>query len=486
MPLIEMRFPPPGTLLTPIFPAPTNARTFVILRLLGVLAGAVAKAVDGRMPADQETIRYTGVYGRTPGRRTSCVRCSAAVQAAGTTPTARTPSMSCPIRGTCRRSSASRGSRSWSSGWDWPSTPGAPAAVAAGSATKSTSGCCATPISCRSRTARSCPAGAFEVGAPGKPFSVTIDPGGPAEREVDALADGEPVRAGEVIRIRTTGGGGWGDPLDRPYQEVLRDVQWCKVSIRGRQGLRRRRHRAEDRRGHRGRGRERRLRVSRGGRPAPATSRSSTADPGTPGCPAGWRRDGRLGLTRSTGSIDQHRPRRLRDRARHRGSAVDAVVGTLPGAFGGEQRVFLEGPSLPVRAGTSRRRAHATVETDSCAARRSRTARTGTARQGAIRRHSPRRRGKCRKAGTSTDPPYACATSRSAGAGPPLRARAARGPTGRRMGGRLASPSQPGIQVVHVHDGRVEERCQPVGEHRLARSAATVDGQHPGRACPGR
>ena len=39
MPLIEMRFPPPGTLLTPVFPAPTNARTFVILRLLGVLAG---------------------------------------------------------------------------------------------------------------------------------------------------------------------------------------------------------------------------------------------------------------------------------------------------------------------------------------------------------------------------------------------------------------------------------------------------------------
>lgn len=62
-----MRFPPPGTLLTPVFPAPTNARTFVILRLLGVLAGVVAKAVDGRMPADQETIRYTGVYGEDLG-----------------------------------------------------------------------------------------------------------------------------------------------------------------------------------------------------------------------------------------------------------------------------------------------------------------------------------------------------------------------------------------------------------------------------------
>src|SRR5262249_4288055 len=61
--LIEMRFPPPGPLLTPVFPAPTNAGTFVILRLLGVFAGVLAKAVGGRMPADQETIRYTGVYG---------------------------------------------------------------------------------------------------------------------------------------------------------------------------------------------------------------------------------------------------------------------------------------------------------------------------------------------------------------------------------------------------------------------------------------
>jgi N-methylhydantoinase B len=70
-------------------------------------------------------------------------------------------------------------------------------------------------------------------GRAGRPFSVVIDPGGPAEREVDALADGEPVRAGEVIRIRTTGGGGWGDPLERPYDEVLRDVRWRKVSIEG-------------------------------------------------------------------------------------------------------------------------------------------------------------------------------------------------------------------------------------------------------------
>jgi N-methylhydantoinase B len=47
---------------------------------------------------------------------------------------------------------------------------------------------------------------------------------------VDALADAEPVTAGEVIRIRTTGGGGWGDPFERDPELVVRDVVWRKVS----------------------------------------------------------------------------------------------------------------------------------------------------------------------------------------------------------------------------------------------------------------
>jgi N-methylhydantoinase B len=70
-------------------------------------------------------------------------------------------------------------------------------------------------------------------GRAGRPFEVTIDPDGGDERRVDALAEAEPVRAGEVIRIRTTGGGGWGDPVERPVDEVARDVRWGKVSVTG-------------------------------------------------------------------------------------------------------------------------------------------------------------------------------------------------------------------------------------------------------------
>ena len=66
--IFDVVFPPKGTLITPEWPAATNARSFVamrccLLRCLGLLAGVVAQAVDGRMPADQETIRYTGFFG---------------------------------------------------------------------------------------------------------------------------------------------------------------------------------------------------------------------------------------------------------------------------------------------------------------------------------------------------------------------------------------------------------------------------------------
>jgi len=231
VPLIEMRFPEPGTLLTPIFPAPTNARTFVILRLLGVLAGVVAKAVDGRMPADQETIRYTGVYGEDLDGRPYLMR---EVLGGGS------------------------GGRYYADGEDTihvvPDSRNLPTeftesrfpfrvesltlAVDSGGAGQFRGGLGyekhirmlkdAHFMSIADRSILAC--WGVKGGQAGKPFQVTIDPGGPNEREVDALADAEPVKAGEVIRIRTTGGGGWGNPLERDPALVVRDVVWRKVS----------------------------------------------------------------------------------------------------------------------------------------------------------------------------------------------------------------------------------------------------------------
>jgi N-methylhydantoinase B len=234
VPLIEMRFPPPGTLLTPVFPAPTNARTFVILRLLGVLAGVIAKAVDGRMPADQETIRYTGVYGLDRDGEPYLMR---EVLGGGS------------------------GGRYYADGEDTihvvPDSRNLPTeftesrfpflverlglAVDSGGPGLYRGGLGyekhirmlrdAHFMSIADRSILSC--WGVKGGKAGRAFQVTIDPGGPEERDVDALADAEPVRAGQVIRIRTTGGGGWGDPLQRPVDAVVRDVEWGKVSVGG-------------------------------------------------------------------------------------------------------------------------------------------------------------------------------------------------------------------------------------------------------------
>jgi N-methylhydantoinase B len=234
VPLLELRFPPPGTLLTPVFPAPTNARTFVILRLLGVLAGTLAKAVDGRMPADQETIRYTGVYGTDADGEPYLMRevlgggSGGRFYADGEDTIHVVPdSRNIPVEFAEAR---------------WPFVverlglavdSGGPGRYRGGLGydkhIRMLRDAHFMSIADRSRLACWGVAG----GRAGRPFRVVIEPGGPHEREVDALADAEPVRAGEVIRIRTTGGGGWGDPLTRPYPEVLRDVLWGKVSVSG-------------------------------------------------------------------------------------------------------------------------------------------------------------------------------------------------------------------------------------------------------------
>jgi N-methylhydantoinase B len=229
--LIDIRFPPPGTLVTPEFPAPTNARTFVILRLLGVLAGVIAKAVDGYMPADQETIRYTGISGHDAEGRWYLNR---------------------EILG------GGSGGRYYADGSDTihvvPESRNLPVefvetrfpvrvealalATDSGGAGAFRGGLGyrkeirvlndASFMSVADRSILSC--WGVRGGRAGTPFRVTIDPGGPAERVMPGLCDWEPVAAGEVIRIETTGGGGWGDPLERDPGRVAADVIQGKVS----------------------------------------------------------------------------------------------------------------------------------------------------------------------------------------------------------------------------------------------------------------
>ncbi|HEX2317005.1 MAG TPA: hydantoinase B/oxoprolinase family protein [Thermomonospora sp.] len=228
VPLIEMRFPEKGTLLTPIFPAPTNARTFVILRLLGVLAGVLAKATGGRMPADQETIRYTGVYGEDESgpylMREVLGGGSGGRYYADREDTIHVvpDSRNIPVEFAESRwpfvverlglavDSGGPGERRGGLGYDKHIRMLRDAHF----------------MSIADRSLLAC--WGVNGGRAGRPFRVEID-----GRELPGLVDDEPVRAGQVIRIRTTGGGGWGDPLRRDPLAVARDVRDGKVSPGG-------------------------------------------------------------------------------------------------------------------------------------------------------------------------------------------------------------------------------------------------------------
>ncbi len=228
--VFDVVFPPKGTLITPEWPAATNARSFVLLRCLGLLAGVVAQAVDGRMPADQETIRYTGFYG---------------------TDQAGKPFLSREVLG------GGSGGRYYADGNDAihivPDSRNQPAEFTetrfpllveklalrtdSGGAGKRRGGLgydkhYRALVDCRTIvTADRVRLGCYGVngGKAGLPFCVTIDIDG-TPRDLGGLVDGEPVLAGQIMRVRTTGGGGWGDPLEREPELVEADVIDGKVS----------------------------------------------------------------------------------------------------------------------------------------------------------------------------------------------------------------------------------------------------------------
>jgi len=228
--VFKIVFPPKGTLITPEWPAATNARSFVLLRCLGLLAGVVAQAVDGRMPADQETIRYTGFFGNDENGK---------------------PFLSREVLG------GGSGGRYYADGNDAihivPDSRNQPAEFTetrfpllveklalrtdSGGAGKRRGGQgyekhYRALVDCRTIvTADRVRLGCYGLngGKAGQPFCVTVDAQG-AARDLGGLVDGEPVMRGQVVRVVTTGGGGWGDPLAREPELVLKDAIEGRVS----------------------------------------------------------------------------------------------------------------------------------------------------------------------------------------------------------------------------------------------------------------
>ena len=60
---------------------------------------------------------------------------------------------------------------------------------------------------------------------------VVMNPGTTDEKEIRPFSDDNLWHSGDLVRIHTAGGGGWGDPLERAADQVLDDVLDGFVSI---------------------------------------------------------------------------------------------------------------------------------------------------------------------------------------------------------------------------------------------------------------
>ncbi len=230
--VIEMKFPEKGTLVTPNFGKPTGMRFFILLRSLGVFAACLSKATGGRMPADHETIRIWGLHGGTTGSDFFLFREVLGGGGPG---------------------------RPWADGSDVvhvvPNSRNLPAEfsetrypVLIEKLALATDSCGAglrrggcgydkqvrvLDDSMLLSNADRALLNTYGVngGLHGATYGINVVDDQGAELPVAGMADNIPVTAGSVVHIVTTGGGGWGDPLEREAEWVRYDVECGLVSV---------------------------------------------------------------------------------------------------------------------------------------------------------------------------------------------------------------------------------------------------------------
>lgn len=228
--VIDVVFPQKGTLITPTFGKPTGMRFFLMLRSLGIFAACLSKATDGRMPADHETIR---IWGLTGGRNRDDFFLFREVLGGGgpgrpwadgsdvvhIVPNSRNlPAEFSETRYpimveqlALKVDSGGAGFRRGGFGYD-KKIRALDECKLISNADRSILGCYGV-----------------NGGKIGQNYQVSVIEGG-AEKVYPGMSDTVVVEPGTSVRVVTTGGGGWGDPLAREADKVLYDLQCGLIS----------------------------------------------------------------------------------------------------------------------------------------------------------------------------------------------------------------------------------------------------------------
>jgi N-methylhydantoinase B len=229
--VVEVVFPPKGTLITPNFGKPTGMRFFLMLRSLGVFAACLSKATGGKMPADHETIRIWGLTGgRTsrdfylfrevlgggsPGRPWADGSDVVHIVPNSKNLPAEFSETRYPImieQLGLKQDSGGAGFRRGGLGYDKRIRTFGDSRLIS-NADRSLLGCYGV-----------------NGGKAGLNYQVSVIDETGKETVYPGMSDTVTVKSGSVVRIVTTGGGGWGDPLRREVDKVVYDVHCGLVS----------------------------------------------------------------------------------------------------------------------------------------------------------------------------------------------------------------------------------------------------------------
>ncbi|KQZ29478.1 hydantoinase [Mesorhizobium sp. Root552] len=230
--VIDVVFPEKGTLITPTFGKPTGMRFFLMLRSLGVFAACLSKATDGRMPADHETIRIWGLTGGKnrddfflfrevlggggPGRPWADGSDVVHIVPNSRNLPAEFSETRYPImveQLALKEDSGGAGFRRGGFGYD-KKIRALDECRLISNADRSVLGCYGV-----------------NGGKTGQNYQISVIENG-SETIYPGMSDTVVVRPGASVRVVTTGGGGWGDPLAREADKVVYDLQCGLISER--------------------------------------------------------------------------------------------------------------------------------------------------------------------------------------------------------------------------------------------------------------
>jgi N-methylhydantoinase B len=229
--IIDVVFPAKGTLITPNFGKPTGMRFFLMLRSLGVFTACLSKATGGKMPADHETIRIWGLTGGStqndfylfrevlgggsPGRPWADGSDVVHIVPNSKNLPAEFSETRYPIlveQLALKEDSGGAGFRRGGFGYD--------------KIIRALGDC--RLISNADRSMLGCYG--VNGGRAGLNYQVSVIDKKGKETVHPGMSDTVTVKAGTSVRVVTTGGGGWGDPLKREIDKVVYDVQCGLVS----------------------------------------------------------------------------------------------------------------------------------------------------------------------------------------------------------------------------------------------------------------